>query len=1161
MDKLEMACLGRPFRLGMLYDCRNDMLVPGMTLWNDETLKKGIQSKSQVGSDFEVIAEDNLESKASKLNVNASLKLSFLGGLVEVSGSAKYLNNRKSSNHQSRVSLKYWSTSRFDQLTMIHLGKIEYHDVIRKNIATHVVVAVLYGADAFFVFDRRVEDVKSVREVHGKMEGLIKALPGISEIKGDAEIDMQDEDKKEADKLECKFHGDVRLKKNPTTFTDAVNVFQQLPELIQGDDDVPKKVWLRPLSDLDSDSARIVHEISTSLVNQAQEVMEDLLNLEIQCNDLMNTSVCSCFSNIQKQLSSFKGIVSEYKMDFSKKLTNILPTIREGGLEESQLADIFKSKEASPFCSHNLSSWIKLMEKGVKVLGSYFQEIKSIEFTVSAGDLEAILNDFKYDYVICLSFKIAPNDDEHLKQMRAYLNSQDACQPLSHVTPWFKNKELMGNMRRQVRQFTMFAEANKENDRTKFIVTECDDEDYKCGSAIQLFENGMPEEFDPPGNPDKINSSFESITNSSVHLEWSKPEYGSKSVEHFTILYGLESDPSEVWKKKTTKGNETFVTVDNLQAESLYCFKVRAECQVGVSQYIKASDPIKTLPPSIDRLAVVLKDISKPILHETGLPPVYKLDHTDVEVPGKMLHKVVIGEELEKVLMVLGATGAGKTTLINGMVNYIMGVEWKDNFRFKLVTEEVKSQAHSQPSVTAYTIHRMEGSRVPYTLTIIDTPGFGDTTGLKRDKLITEQIKEFFSLKGRNGISHLDGIGFVTQSALARPTHTQQYIFDSILAIFGKDVSKNIFMMVTFADGQKPPVITAVEEAKIPHSAFFKFNNSALFADIGGGDDNFDEMFWRMGINSFKKFFATFQNTQSVSILMTKDVLEKRDKIQAIIEGLQRQMQACMVEMESLRQKKRLMEKYEAEITANKEFTYKVKVPYCKTIKLDGTYATNCLFCNVTCQNPCLISDKRKGANFSGDCCTVCHGKCHWKKHEKTGERLEPKHRIETMTLEDLKKKYLDALSEKSALDNMIDSHQCHLEKAHDKLQEMVDEARVCLTTLREIALKPYPLTQVEYIQQLIDSEKKQAKEGWMDRVNYLEVTKKQAKLLSVMQDMNDIDQRIEKEKMKQEKGWEETIETLEQVKRIKSTVEDIKHKRAKNNKGTASFVSTIAYL
>ena len=148
--------------------------------------------------------------------------------------------------------------------------------------------------------------------------------------------------------------------------------------------------------------------------------------------------------------------------------------------------------------------------------------------------------------------------------------------------------------------------------------------------------------------------------------------------------------------------------------------------------------------------------------------------------------------------MVVGATGADKTTLINGMVNYILDVQWKDNFHFKLITEEKKTQAKSQTtSITAYTLHKMEGCRITYTMTIIDTPGFGDTEGLKNDELITKQIKEFFSLKGEHRIDHLDRIGFVTQSSLARLTHTQQYIFDLILAIFGSDVAKNIFLMVT----------------------------------------------------------------------------------------------------------------------------------------------------------------------------------------------------------------------------------------------------------------------------------------------------------------------------------------------------------------------------
>ena len=196
----------------------------------------------------------------------------------------------------------------------------------------------------------------------------------------------------------------------------------------------------------------------------------------------------------------------------------------------------------------------------------------------------------------------------------------------------------------------------------------------------------------------------------------------------------------------------------------------------------------------------------------------------------------------ENVLLVVGATGSGKTTLINGMLNYILGAQWKDDFRFKLINvtnETTDNQAHSQTQmITAYTIGQVDGSPLSYTITIIDTP---DTRGLHQDKLIVKQITELFSLKDQHGINHLHGNGFVLQSSAAQLTPIQKYIFQSILSLFGYDVVNNFFTLITFADGSIPPVIDAINSAKIPYQKAFKFE----------GANDFSEMFSKMGLTSF----------------------------------------------------------------------------------------------------------------------------------------------------------------------------------------------------------------------------------------------------------------------------------------------------------------------
>ena len=191
-----------------------------------------------------------------------------------------------------------------------------------------------------------------------------------------------------------------------------------------------------------------------------------------------------------------------------------------------------------------------------------------------------------------------------------------------------------------------------------------------------------------------------------------------------------------------------------------------------------------------------------------------------------------------KYIILVGATGCGKSTLIDGMVNYILGVQWKDPFRFKCVREDESSdrnQAHSQTSsVTAYTIHYQEEMAVPYSITIIDTPGYGDTRGVQRDKEITTTIHRFLTQK-ETRIDRIHAACFVAASGDSRLTTTQRYILDSVLSIFGKDVKDNIRLLVTFADNADPPVVAACAAANFPVTSksagivYSKFNSSVLF--------------------------------------------------------------------------------------------------------------------------------------------------------------------------------------------------------------------------------------------------------------------------------------------------------------------------------------------
>uniref|UniRef100_A0A8C4TSH4 Uncharacterized LOC114644947 n=1 Tax=Erpetoichthys calabaricus TaxID=27687 RepID=A0A8C4TSH4_ERPCA len=497
-----MAALGRPFQVGMLYDCRTDLLIPGknVTLWDLENLKKDLKIKYQKNTQVNIITLDSLDEKTSILNMTASLKASFLCGLIEADGAAKYLNDTKSSKRQSRVTLHYGMTTRMEHLSWSHLGNqnVVYPEVFEQKLATHVVIGVLYGAQAFFVFDKRNSKEEQSQDITQKLEILIQKC--ISEDGKD--LKMTDTDKKITDHLNCTFYSFSALHHNPTSFQDAMEIYSNLPSKLGKDDKltVPILVWLYPLKHLNSRAAQLVQEISVALVSKSQEVLEEIDEHIMRCNDIMNDNVVKNFPVIKKNAEQFKSVLNQYKCIFQKDLARVLPNIRGGGANEEQLADILKKKEESPFNKCAITTWLDKREKEISMLTKVFNQINKMKLDIVINDLDKY--DTSIENIVCLTFTSLCVCQSYISVMKRYL--QAPCQSSYHLSG--PSEELIiQNFRKYSQQFIEFAAINQNSKTTRFLVHSIPDEENP-GATVYLYKSGclISHNFQLPSKPEPL---------------------------------------------------------------------------------------------------------------------------------------------------------------------------------------------------------------------------------------------------------------------------------------------------------------------------------------------------------------------------------------------------------------------------------------------------------------------------------------------------------------------------------------------------------------------------------------------------------------------------------------------------------------------------------
>lgn len=594
----------------------------------------------------------------------------------------------------------------------------------------------------------------------------------------------------------------------------------------------------------------------------------------------------------------------------------------------------------------------------------------------------------------------------------------------------------------------------------------------------------------------------------SLGISWTPPPKTEHRTMRYEVMYSLKGEES--WTSSALE--EPMASLGPLKADSHYVFKVCAvdeENEKG--PFSKTSEPFTTknkgsayVDVMLEKAKLLEAHVQKPKIYEIPLTLLRESEMSKVYA----LKQPTSSKQRERVIMLVGATGSGKTTMINGLANYVLGVNFKNDFRVKLIRETAQELENKKDTtiseteaITAYKLNLGEEALLSYDLTIIDTPGFGDTRGIARDQKTVDQIKDFFTGKNNEGIQHLDAVCFVVQSPEGRLTPTQKFIFEKILHIFGKDIKDNMFVCVTFADGNDPPCIAAIRAAGVPFVEFFKMNNSALYNSNISGQADVTELFWEMGKKSVTHFLQVINKVQSKSLILTIEVLAEREKLEVQVEGLQKLMNEHLAKWNDIEKEYKILKDHEAEIKDNKDFEYEVEESVAKhEILPPGIHVTNCLTCNFTCHDNCIYADdgdknKCSAMDTAGNC-TVCSKKCVWKLHKNMTYKFKIVKKKVKKTYNEKKKKYQDAQKGKSINIDVFACMKKDLTEIKKSVCKKVQEINECLNRLREIALKPDYLTTTGYVDILIESERKQAKYGWQDRMKALEEIREKAELV-----------------------------------------------------------------
>ncbi|KAI6152590.1 hypothetical protein BKA82DRAFT_1008316 [Pisolithus tinctorius] len=387
--------LGYATRLGELFDERTSRFL-GVQLYEEKSTEVAVTNVKH--TDLTLALSNSFEKKATLLDIQASLSLEVLGGLVKAEGSASYLNDAKCNSQAQSWTLVLKVRTEERRLLFAEKGMatnvldMVKKDYIAQKRATHFVSSIIYGGNLIINMTERATEVTNEESIEGKLGLELNQLKGAVSLnaKADAKIKAQFEGMNS--KFDLVVHGDVELESVPVKPADVLDVIPQAARLLLGDPGdggpkgVPILVTLQPIPKTILDDAQVtvsVYGIRQSLINEALETFAQLEDVRNRFRVLTDGArVCKDFipKLAQRALSASDAFSASY-VELMQKLGQFLRDMMTKGESDTAMSSYDTSNPKSGEGNKRVANTKSMEDREEQLTDLGFEEFQDGQFT------------------------------------------------------------------------------------------------------------------------------------------------------------------------------------------------------------------------------------------------------------------------------------------------------------------------------------------------------------------------------------------------------------------------------------------------------------------------------------------------------------------------------------------------------------------------------------------------------------------------------------------------------------------------------------------------------------------------------------------------------------------------------------------------------------